>query len=92
MHVLRIEHEVPDYDNWKKTFDSDPLGRETSGVKRYRILRAADDTNYVMIDLEFESAEAADQMHERLKDLWGKVDVMRNPTARSVEVAESGEY
>ena len=26
--ILRIEHTVPDFDAWKKAFDSDPLGRE----------------------------------------------------------------
>ena len=28
MHILRIEHPVPDYDAWKQAFDSDPIGRE----------------------------------------------------------------
>jgi hypothetical protein len=27
MHILRIEHPVPDYDAWKQAFDSDPLNR-----------------------------------------------------------------
>lgn len=37
MFVLRIEHPVPDYEAWKRTFDRDPLGRSRSGVRRYRI-------------------------------------------------------
>jgi hypothetical protein len=36
MHILRIEHPVPDYDSWKAAFDSDPVGRERSAVRRYR--------------------------------------------------------
>jgi hypothetical protein len=55
MHVLRIEHPVPDYDRWKAAFDSDPADRERSGVRRYRILRTTDDPNYVMIDLKFDN-------------------------------------
>ena len=39
MHILRIEHPVPDYDAWKEAFDSNPISREHSGVRRYRILR-----------------------------------------------------
>ena len=39
MHVLRVEHSVPDYDRWKQAFDDDPIGRERAGVRRYRILR-----------------------------------------------------
>ncbi len=54
MFTLRIEHPVPDYDSWKQAFDGDPIGRERSGVKRYRIMRPGDDPRYVMIALEFE--------------------------------------
>jgi hypothetical protein len=36
MHVLRIEHPVSSYDDWKKAFDSDPIGRGKFGVVRYR--------------------------------------------------------
>lgn len=92
MHVLRVQHSVSDYDEWKKAFDSDPVGRKKSGVLRYRILRAADDPNLVMIDLEFNSSEEADRVHEALRELWGRVDVMRDPQARTAEVVESAEY
>lgn len=54
MPILRIEHQVPDFAGWKQAFDSDPAGRERSGVRRYAILRAVDDPNYVLIDLEFD--------------------------------------
>jgi hypothetical protein len=92
MHVLRIEHSVDDYDRWKTAFDSDPMGRKESGVLRYRILRAVDDPNFVLIDLEFNSSEEAGKMHEALKGLWERVDVMKNPTARAAEIVESEEY
>jgi hypothetical protein len=39
MHILRIEHPVPNFDTWKTAFDSDPIGRKQSGMHRYRILR-----------------------------------------------------
>jgi hypothetical protein len=35
MYILRTEHPVPDYDGWKKAFDSDPVGREKLGVRRH---------------------------------------------------------
>jgi hypothetical protein len=91
MHVLRVEHEVPDFDAWKQTFDTDPIGRKDGGVRRYRILRAADDPNYVLIDLEFDSSGEAEAFHGKLRELWGRVDVMRNPTARVVEIVDSAE-
>jgi hypothetical protein len=83
MHVLRVEHPVSNYDDWKKAFDNDPIGRRKSGVLRYRILRAADDPNYVMIDLEFEGASEANRMHNALRELWRKVDVIRDPQTRT---------
>jgi len=54
MTILRIERAVRNFDVWKKTFDSDPLGRKKLGVWCYRILRPTDNPNYVMIDLEFD--------------------------------------
>lgn len=61
MYILRIEHPVSDFDGWKMVFDSDPVGREKSGVRRYRVLRPIDDANYVMIDLtEFQAAVKKD--------------------------------
>ncbi len=92
MHILRIEHPVPNFDTWKKAFDSDPIGREQSGVRRHRVLRASDDPNYVMIDLEFDSASEAEAVQDALRELWGRVDVMRNPQARIVEAVEVKEY
>ncbi|MGH3004917.1 MAG: hypothetical protein ACRDOS_03265 [Gaiellaceae bacterium] len=92
MHILRIEHPVPDFDAWKQAFDGDPVGREQGGVRRYRILRQVDDPNYVMIDLEFDSSSEANAFLAALRDLWGRVDVIRDPKARIVEMVESKEH
>jgi ribosomal protein L35AE/L33A len=94
MHVLRIEHHVPDFDRWKKAFDDDPVGREKAGVRRYRVLRAVDDPNYAMIDLEFDSTDEAEAMLATLRVLWGRVqgNIMTGPQARIVEVVETVSY
>jgi len=92
MHVLRVEHAVADFDAWKNAFDSDPIGRERGAVRRYRVLRAVDDPNYALIDLEFDSAADAESFLAALRELWGRVDIMRDPQARIVEVVETGEY
>jgi hypothetical protein len=39
MVILRIEHRVSNYGGWKQAFDSDPVDRKGSGVRRYQILR-----------------------------------------------------
>ena len=93
MYMLRIEHPVRDYGEWKAAFDDDPAGRERSGVLRYRVLRPVEDPEYVMIDLEFDREEQAAAMLAALRTIWGRVEggIMRDPKARITEVAESKE-
>lgn len=92
MYVLRVEHAVADFDAWKSAFDSDPIGRERGGVRGYRIQRPVGDSNYALIDLEFDTAAEAEAFHAALRELWGRVDVIRDPEARVVEIVETGEY
>lgn len=94
MYMLRIEHPVPDYNRWKQAFDSDPVGRAKSGVRRYQILRAVDDPNYVMIDLEFDTAHEAEELLNAMRSVWGRVQgtVILNPQARIVEALETQAY
>jgi len=94
MTILQIEHQVPNYDGWKKAFDSDPIDRKKSGVKRFRIYRPSDQPNYVIIDLEFESLDNAQATLAALKNLWGKVEgtVMMNPKTRILELLNTTEY
>ena len=94
MPILRIEHPVPDFDGWKRAYDSDPVGRKQSGVRRYQILRSLDDPNYVMIDLEFDTKSEAEALLAALRTVWARVEgsVMSNPQARIVETVESKEY
>ena len=92
--ILRIEHSVPDIDGWKKTFDSDPLGREKSGVRRHRVLRPVDNPKYVMIDLEFDNASKAEAFRTALRDLWRPLEgqMIENPRVQIVEAVETKEY
>ena len=94
MYILRIEHPVADFDAWKKAFDSDPVGRMKSGVRRYRVLRPINDANFAMIDLEFDTASQAEALLAALRVVWARVEgkIMVNPQARIVEVAETKEH
>ena len=91
MTTLRIQHSVLNFEGWKRAFDSDPMDRKGAGVRRYHIHRAVGDPSFVMIDLEFESADDASRMLEKLRDLWTGPGgaVMRNPAAWIVETVES---
>ena len=94
MTVLQIEHKVPDYEAWKKAFDSDPIDRRRSGVKSYCIYRPATDHDTVIIDLVFETLADAESTLEALRKLWNRVEgtVMVGPRARVLEILETREY
>lgn len=90
MYNLHIEHPVPDFENWKKAFDSDPVGRQKMGVQAYQIQRAVDNPNYVIIDLQFDTAQQAEALLSAMRGVWTQVDgkVMMNPQARIAEIVE----
>ena len=93
MPILRIEHAVPSFEAWKTAFDRDPADRKGSGVRRYQVLRASRDPNLVMIDLEFDTMEAAEVFLQKMQGIWngpGK-SVMQHPQARIVELVEAKE-
>jgi hypothetical protein len=94
MYIVRIEHPIPDFDGWKRAFDSDPVGREKSGVRRYQILRPIDDQKYVMIDLEFDALSQAEAFLTAMRVVWGRVEgtIIMNPQARIVEAVETKTY
>ena len=91
MPILRIQHAVPNFDGWKRAFDSDPMDRKGSGVRRYQVHRSVADPKLVMIDLEFDTLPEAEGMLEKLKRLWAGpgAAVMQNPVAWVVETVES---
>ena len=94
MIILQIEHPVPSFDGWKKAFDSDPVGRERSGVRQYRILRPVDDPNFAIIELEFDTVSAAEALLAAMQQVWNRVEgsIMTGPRHRIVELVESRVY
>jgi len=96
MPLLQIEHAISDFDVWKRAFDSDPLRREESGVRSYRVYRPLDDSQYVKLDLEFDTSGEAEAFHAKLQGLWGSgravPALVGSPQARIVEVVQTEEY
>ncbi|MFA4966100.1 MAG: hypothetical protein WC709_10780 [Thermoleophilia bacterium] len=94
MTIVQIEHPVPDFERWKQAFDSDPVHRERSGVRRYRVMRPVDDRHYAIVDLELDTLAEAEAMVTALRELWGRVEgrVMTDAKVRIVEAVESREY
>jgi hypothetical protein len=93
MTTLRIEHPVNDFATWKRTFDSYAERRQAGGVRQYQISRLVDDANHVLIDLTFDTREAAEAFLAFLRGLWQSAaagQVLRGtPLVRLAEVAES---
>ena len=91
MIILRVQHSVPDFESWKQAFDSDPMDRKGSGVRRYYAYRAVADPNLVMVDLELGTRAEADRLLEKLRQLWAGPGgaVMKNPEAWVIEEFES---
>ena len=67
MTTLHIEHAITDYGVWKSAFDRFEELRRQSGVKHHRVLRPADDPAYVVVNLDFGTAEEAGAFLEFLR-------------------------
>jgi len=93
MIILQVEHRVLNFDEWKKAFDSDPINRKKSGVRRYSIYRPIDDPKYVVIDLEFDNLKEAENTLTALRNLWGKLEgtVIMYPQTRIFDRVETTE-
>jgi hypothetical protein len=80
MSFMLTRIRVQDYEAWKPVFDSDPAGAR-SAAKAHRILRSADDTNDLFIQVEFESREDAVAAREKLlaSGVLDRVEVQAGP-------------
>jgi len=94
--VVQIEHPISDFETWKAAFDRDPVRREASGVRRYRIYRPVDDPKYIAVDLEFDDRDVAEAFRLSLEAMWRSPQAAPalggTPRARVVDITESREY
>ncbi|HWH33773.1 MAG TPA: hypothetical protein VNT56_00450 [Acidimicrobiales bacterium] len=59
MSILHIEHPITDFETWAAAFHRFADARHDAGVRSHRVLRPVDDPCYVVVDLEFDTDEAA---------------------------------
>lgn len=59
MTTLHIEHPISDLGTWQAAFDRFAPAREQAGVRSHRIQQPVDDDHYIVIDLDFDTVEAA---------------------------------
>ncbi len=75
MTTLRIEHAIHDYDQWKAAFDGFAQVRLNAGVRGHAIRRPVEDPCYLMLDLEFDDADAAGRFAQFLEEqVWSSPD------------------
>ena len=60
MLTLRIEHPITDFATWSAAFNRFADARRQAGVISHRVQRPVDAENCVLIDLDFETREAAE--------------------------------
>ena len=71
MTTLRIEHAITDYQLWKKAFDGFAEARASAGVRSVAVRLPVDDPQYLMLDLEFDTADVAQTFAEFLaQHVW----------------------
>jgi hypothetical protein len=59
MATLHIEHPITDWDTWRAAFGRFAEARRHAGVIGGRVSRPVDDPNYVVVALDFDTAERA---------------------------------
>jgi hypothetical protein len=94
MPTLLIEHSISDFDTWRDAFARFAEQRKQGGVLRERIMQPVDDPHYVLIDLEFDTLEAARRFLQFLEtQVWStpanSPALVGSPRARIAEVAPS---
>ena len=75
MTTLHIEHAIKDLDMWREAFGRAAGLRAQHGVRGYDVRQAVDDLSYLMIDLTFDTTNAAQGFLVELNKIW------RTPTA-----------
>ncbi|WP_208607414.1 hypothetical protein [Streptomyces curacoi] len=73
--TLHIEHAITDFTVWKTAFDRFAPMRKEAGVRRHRVQRPVDDPAYVIVDLDFDTADQAEKFLGFLRTrVWSTPD------------------
>lgn len=75
MFTLSIEHAISDFPTWQQAFDRFEEARQNAGVVSHRIRRPVGDPHYLVIELDFEAHESADNFRQFLHNVvWANRD------------------
>ena len=87
MPILHIEHEISDLATWLERFKKFAAAREQAGVQQTEVFQPPDDTNYIVVNLRFETVDAASNFRTFLTNvIWASTEnspaLAGTPTAR----------
>jgi len=87
MPILHIEHEISDLTTWLETFKRFAPAREQAGVQQAEVFQPSDDPHYIVVNLRFETADAASNFRKFLTEVvWSSPEnspaLAGAPTAR----------
>jgi hypothetical protein len=90
MFTLSIEHGISDFPTWKAAFDRFGDARAQAGVTAERIRRPLNEPRHLLIELDFETKEAAESFRQFLMTVvWANPEaspaLAGAPTARVLE-------
>jgi hypothetical protein len=74
--TLHIEHPISDLDTWLGAFNRFADSRHDAGVTAQRIQQPVDDVKYIVVQLDFDSVEAAERFKGFLESVvWRSPDL-----------------
>ncbi len=94
MFTLHIEHAITDFDTWSQAFARFADVRLRAGVRAHAIRQPLDDPNYVLVDLEFDTAGRAESFLDFLRtrvwtDQANSPALAGSPTTRILELRDA---
>lgn len=69
MPALHIEHPISDLATWLGAFNKFTEARHEAGVTAQHIYQPIDDDHYILVQLDFQSEEAAEQFKHFLESV-----------------------
>jgi hypothetical protein len=69
MPVLRVEHPITDLETWLQAFAKFAPAREQAGVTAAQVFQPDDDPKYIVVNLTFETADAAANFRTFLREV-----------------------
>ena len=75
MPTLHIEHAISDLETWLAAFGRFEDARKGAGVQAQRVSQPADDDRYIVVQLDFGTADEAESFKQFLENrVWSNPD------------------